>query len=111
MTVRVYVPSSLELLTTWVGDGEVPWPTGPILAEDEDEGSEYDALMAAADVSAELIGGQGRRVVVVAEVASTGHPIGLRRVVAVHADVEDFTDPDDDLAWFATQEIEQLLHG
>ena len=33
----------------------------------------------------------------------------MRRVVAVPADGEEFDDPDDDLAWFATQEIEQLL--
>ena len=112
--MRVYVPASLDLLASWVGSGEVPWPTGstgPILAADEDEESEYDALMTAAGVSAELIGGQGRRVVVVVEVAASDHPIALRRLVAVHADVEDFTDPDDDLAWFATQEIDQLLHG
>lgn len=111
MTGRLYVPSSLDLLAVWVSAGEVPWPLEPILAADEDEESEYAALMTAADVSAELIAGVGRRVVVVTEGAADGHPIGLRRVVAVHADVEDFTDPDDDLAWFATQEIEQLLRG
>ncbi len=114
MTVRVYVPASLDLLAAWVAHDEVPWPTdppGPILAEDEDEESEYAALMAASEVSIGLIGGRGRRVVVVAEVATVEHPIALRRVVAVHADLEDFTDRDDDLAWFASQEIEQLLQG
>ena len=107
--MRTYVPASLDLLAAWVAEGVVPWPAEPVQAVDEDEESEYAALMTAADASAELIGGAGRRVVVVAEVASEGHPIPLKRVVAVHADVDDFTDPDDDLAWFATQEIEQLL--
>ena len=109
--MRVYVPSSLDLLAAWHAAGEVPWPEETVVAEEEDEASEYDALMTAADASAELIGGHGRRVVVVAEGAAADHPIALRRVVAVHADVEDFTDPDDDLAWFATQEIDQLLQG
>ncbi|GEP39500.1 hypothetical protein NPS01_31630 [Nocardioides psychrotolerans] len=109
--MRLYIPASLDLLASWAGAGEVSWPEEPILAADVDEESEYAALMTAADASAELIGGVGRRVVVVVEDGSTGHPIALRRVVAVHADVEDFTDPDDDLAWFAPQEIDQLLHG
>ena len=38
-----------------------------------------------------------------------GDPIPMRLVVAAHADVSDFTDPDDDLAWFATQEIPDLV--
>jgi hypothetical protein len=108
---RVYVPASLELLTSWLAADEVPWPVDPISPPDDDEESEYAALMAAADASAELIGGSGRRVVVVAEVVSEGRPIPLRRVVAAHADVDDFTDPDDDLAWFATQEIRDLVAG
>jgi hypothetical protein len=108
---RVYVPGSLQLLAEWVAADSVPWPTDPISPSDEDEESEYAALMTAADASVELIGGAGRRVVLVAEVASEGHPIPLRRVVAAHADVEDFTDVDDDLAWFATQEIADLLAG
>jgi hypothetical protein len=107
--VRVYVPSSLGLLAEWLAADTVPWPADAIIAADDDEESEYAALMAAADESAELIGGAGRRVVVVAEVAGEDAPIPLRLVVAAHADVTDFTDPDDDLAWFATQEIHGLV--
>ncbi len=106
---RVYVPASLDLLAAWLADGSVPWPGDPVTSPDDDEESEYAALMAAADLSAELIGGSGRRVVVVAEVVTEGEPIALRRVVAAHADLEDFRDPDDDLAWFATQEIPDLI--
>ena len=32
-----------------------------------------------------------------------------RDVVAVHVDDRDDADPDDDLAWWATQEIDDLL--
>ena len=38
----------------------------------------------------------------------------FREVVAVHADPEERpagADPDEDLAWFAVQEIEDLLAG
>jgi len=35
----------------------------------------------------------------------------VREVVAVHVDIEAGADPDDDLAWFATQEIGQLVQG
>ncbi|WP_193608919.1 DUF6912 family protein [Nocardioides lijunqiniae] len=108
---RLYLPGSLELLAEWVAADAVPWPADPISPEGDDEESEYAALMTAADASVELLGGAGRRVVLVAEVASEGHPVPLRRVVAAHADLVDFADVDDDLAWFATQEIPDLLAG
>ena len=53
--------------------------------------------------------------VVVAEVAAAGLPttVTLADVVAVHADPDDVpddgADPDDDLGWYATQEIADLL--
>jgi hypothetical protein len=52
-----------------------------------------------------------------------GLPAGLRRrvvvvlegdgnqIVAVHADSADDADPDDDLAWYASQELDSLLDG
>ena len=36
-------------------------------------------------------------------------PVRWRDVVAVHVDSEDDADADDDLAWWATQEIGDLL--
>ena len=45
-------------------------------------------------------------------VAETSEPTGviaMRLVVAVHVDTEDDADPDADLAWYATQEIPDLL--
>ncbi len=50
--------------------------------------------------------------VVVAEVPTADAAVSLADVVAVHCDTEDRAagaDPDDDLAWFATQEIGDLL--
>jgi hypothetical protein len=54
--------------------------------------------------------------VIVADVPSLGDSVDLADVVAVHADAHDLTpyaDPDDleDLGWYATQEIPDLLSG
>lgn len=49
---------------------------------------------------------------VVAELPEGTGPVPLDDVVAVHADTEDRpagADPDEDLGWFASQEIEQLI--
>ena len=70
--------------------------------------AETAALVEAAEVSAEMSGG-GRRVVVVAEVPHEGAVAPMRDVASVHVDTEDGADPDDELAWFATQEIPHLL--
>ena len=109
---RRYVPGSLpRLAEEWEADG--PQVVDAVLAEDDAEESEYAALMAAADVSAELVvglpDGQRRRVVVVVETASAEGPATWRDVVAVHADDHDDADPDDDLGWWATQEVGDLL--
>ena len=109
MTVRVYVPATLATLGEYADSGAIPEGAERVTAPDDDEESEYLALMTAADVSADLLGGSGRRVVVVAELADAAGRIPMSRVVAVHADTEAFTDPDDDLAWFATQEIPDLV--
>ena len=102
---RLYLPSSLPFLAEdWAADG----PRG-----DDGEESEYVALMTAADASAELVAGlpdgRRRRVVVVAETPTPDDPVTWREVVAVHVDTADDADPDDDLAWWATQEIGDLV--
>jgi hypothetical protein len=115
MSVRAYVPSTLALLAEQHAAGEVVVTEQTVTALDDGEEAEYAALMTAADASAAMLDGPGRRVVVVAELEKepeSGWTIPLRRVVAVHADTEDRpadADPDDDLAWFATQEIVHLL--
>lgn len=114
MSRRVYLPATLGLLADWHEAGEVPADADRLVAPGDDEDSEYAALMGAADASWRLLDGAGRRVVVVVDVADPGSASTLRwrDVVAVHADVEDRgpdADPDDDLAWYATQEVPHLL--
>ena len=109
---RRYVPTTLpRLAEQW--DDEGPDVQDAVLAEDDAEETEYAALMTAADASAELLAGlpdgRRRRVVVVVETASADAPAAWRDVVAVHVDDHDDADPDDDLAWWATQEISDLL--
>jgi uncharacterized protein DUF6912 len=115
VSTRVYLPLTVALLAELHAAGEVTVTDDAVVAPDDSEDGEYAALMTAADASAALLTGPGRRVVVVAELdkePETGWTIPLRRIVAVHADAEDRpagADPDEDLAWFATQEIAHLL--
>ncbi len=109
---RRYLPTTLpRLASEWSGDG--PGTAGAVVAADDGEETEYAALMSAADASAELLDGlpdgERRRVVVVAETRAADAPVTWRDVVAVHVDDRDDADPDDDLAWWATQEIGDLL--
>jgi hypothetical protein len=139
VTVRIYVPTTLTSLGCFLADGGIgpapvqaravtawlrrEWPEG------DDEQWEYAALMAAADDSVGLLGEEDppRRVVLAADVAAvvesedsslvevlTAFPMHL--VKAVHADTADLPraasyDPDalGDLAWYAVQEISDLV--
>ena len=113
MTARVYVPTTIQGLATWFEAGAIPADAIRVLAAAEDEDSEYDALMTAAATSADRAAA-GRRVVVVAETGDS-EAVGVLALtdwVAVHCDVADRpadAAPDDDLAWFASQEIPDLL--
>lgn len=109
---RVYVATTRAGLAHLHDQGSLPPGGERVLAPAEDEDSEYDALMTAAALSADLGGPGRRRVVVVAELPAADASVSVADVVAVHCDVEDRpadADPDDDLAWFATQEIAHLL--
>jgi hypothetical protein len=139
MTVRIYVPSTLGGLAAYVANGgigpapvraravtewlRVEWP------EADEEQWEYAALMAAADDSAGLLTEDDvpRRVVLAVDVEAVAESEGstlveveqafpFRLVKAVHADTGDLErvapyDPDaaGDLAWYAVQEIGDLL--
>ena len=109
---RVYVPATLADLAEFLAAGSVPADADRYLAQDDSEEAEYDALAAAADDATALLGGVGRRVVVVAEVADPDAAFEVGRIAAVHADTVP-VDPDaphlPDLGWFATQEIPDLL--
>lgn len=109
MSVRVYLPATLASLAAHDAAGEIPASVDRVVAGGPDEESEYLALMSAADLSAELQDAAGRRVVLVAEVPDAEGPVPMSLVVAVHADTEAGAGPDDDLAWFASQEIPDLL--
>ena len=115
MSTRVYLPLTLERLADLHASGEVTVTDDAVVAPDDSEDGEYAALMTAADASTALLAGPGRRVVVVAELdkePEAGWTVPFKRVVAVHADVTDRpadADPDEDLAWFATQELPGLL--
>ena len=111
--MRVYVPATLDLLRGWV-ESTVPASAERYVADGEDEENEYAALMSAADASTGLLGGPGRRVVVVADVREPDAEISWRDVASVHADTADRpvgADPDEDLGWWATQEVPDLLEG
>ncbi|MGZ8744981.1 MAG: DUF6912 family protein, partial [Nocardioides sp.] len=111
---RAYVPATRSRLADWYAGGAVPADAERVLAPADDENSEYDALMTAADLALALGPEDGRRVVVVAEAEdpSGEGALPLRHWVAVHCDVADrpaAADPDDDLAWFGVQEIPHLI--
>ncbi len=114
MTTRVYVPATRSRLAAWHAAGVVPADAERVVAQADDEDSEYDALMTAAGLALALEPDDGRRVVVVAEVddASVDGSVSLPQWVAVHSDIADRgpdADPDDDLAWFGVQEIPGLV--
>ena len=106
--MRVYQPTTLTELAAAYAAGSVQAEAGAVVSDSESEDDEYAALMTAADLSAArivgLADGLRRRVVVVLEEGDT-------RILAVHADPVDDTDGDDDLAWYASQELDSLLSG
>jgi hypothetical protein len=117
--MRLYLPATIEVLQALHEDEALGVGDDVVVAEGDSEDEEYDALMTAAEsaglLAAELGHGRRRRVVVVAESRGPHLPtrITLADVVAVHADPDDVpdegADPDDDLGWYATQEIPDLL--
>jgi hypothetical protein len=113
--VRLYLPTTLLDLAAAYADGSLPPDPDAVVSDGDSEEQEYAALMTAADVAATRLGGLAaglrRRVVVVVEAPSDAVAVPLSDVVAVHADTVDDADPDDDLAWYATQEIGSLLAG
>jgi len=112
--MRVYVPATVEGLAAYVRAGSVPSIAERFVAEDDTEEAEYEALSEAAESSAGLLDGPGRRVVIVADVDDEDAAFPMDLVSAVHADTDDVdpgSDPEDlpDLGWYATQEIDDLL--
>jgi len=115
---RLYLPATMHRLAKLHQQGSLPVDDDVVLAPDDSEDAEYDALMTAAETSlllaSELDPGERRRVVIVAEVSTLPDSVSLADVVAVHADADDVrpsVDNDDleDLGWYAAQEIPHLL--
>lgn len=106
---RIYLATTVGALAEHVDHGYLPETVERFVPPGDDEESEYDALVAAGEASGELLSGPGRRVVVVAEVNDVDGAVAMEQVVAVHADADDEHEPDDDLAWYATQEIPYLI--
>ena len=116
--MRVWIPTTLADLAETHAAGELPPGEGRLSAADDDEESEYAALVEATAASAALLAGRGepggRRTVLVVELPDGADPDGaveMRRVQAVHVDTREHADEDDDLGWFATQEVPFLLRG
>jgi hypothetical protein len=110
--VRIYLPATLRLLAGFVEAGHVPAGGERFVAVDESEEAEYDALSEAAEASAALLAGPGRRIVVVADVPDGDAAFPMSLVASVHADSEDVDPVADDLpelGWYAVQEIPDLL--
>ncbi len=140
MTDRVYLPVTRAGLTRLVAEGRLEGPltahaVTPALRAAWPEGDEeqwsWAALMAAAEASRGAPGtSEGpRRHVVAADVPSWEHDPGAdeeegdptrvrvaadvpwKRVASAHVDTVDDAAEDDELAWFATQEIRHLVEG
>ncbi|MBZ5735067.1 hypothetical protein K8Z61_11210 [Nocardioides sp. TRM66260-LWL] len=107
---RAYVPATYAELARFHAAGEVP-TTEAVTASDTSEEAEYDALLDAAVASAERAAGSDdpRRVVLAVDVPTVGLAAPWRHVASVHVDVEPGAEADDDLAWYATQEVGDLL--
>ena len=139
MSVRVYVPLTSTGLAALVAEGRIPGPfrahavTEALRvewADGDEEGWEYAALMAAAGTSAQLrdSGDAPRRYVVAADVpdvvpvpgddptlVDVAADVPWKNVASAHVDTTDWgehgADEDDELAWFATQEIRDLVES
>lgn len=137
MSERVYVPLTSASLAGLVAEGRLAGPLRAHAVtealrtqwpEADEESWEYAALMAAAADSAAARADEdvARRYVVAADVPAVSPVPGddptlvdvaadvvWRNVASAHVDTADWgpegPDEDDDLAWFATQEIRFLL--
>ena len=96
--MRLYLSAGAEALRSLRDGGSVTLPA--FVAASDDEEHEFAALAAASEGSA---------AVVVAEVdrvdEGDDQAVTLEQVAAIHIDV----DGSGDLAWFATQEIDEVL--
>jgi hypothetical protein len=92
--MRVYLPAGLDALVQLREGQEVD--LAAVVPASDDELDEFDALSEAAE--------QGD-VVIAADVDRADSPVGLDRVASFHVDA----DGSGDLAWYARQELDQVI--
>jgi hypothetical protein len=92
--MRVYLPAGLAALVQLRDGQSVRLPA--VIPASDDELDEFDALSEAAE--------QGD-VVVAADVDGPDSPVSLDRVASLHLDA----DGSGDLAWYASQELDQVI--
>ena len=92
--MRAYLSADADMLRTLLGGGTIAAVVN--IPAGDDEVDEFDAMAAAA---------ASGRVVVAVDVDHAEQPVDLRHVAAFHVDV----DGSGDLAWYAPQEIDQVL--
>lgn len=92
--MRVYFAADVEALRA-LAAGDAVSLAGFVPSSD-DEQDEFDAMSQAAEAG---------RVVVAADVDTAGSVVSLDRVASFHLDV----DGTGDLAWYAPQELDQVL--
>lgn len=91
---RVYYAAEVSALQQLRNGSAVSLPA--YVPASEDELDEFSALSEAAEAGA---------VVVAADVDDPGQPVAIDRVASFHLDV----DGSGDLAWYATQELDQVI--
>ncbi|MCD9153571.1 hypothetical protein [Aeromicrobium duanguangcaii] len=92
--VRVYAAADVQALRALADDQ--PVTLDYVIAASAEEEDEYDALMTAAEDGA---------VVVCALVETDGAPVRLDGLQALHVDI----DGTGDLAWYAPQELDDVI--
>ncbi|MFY9913230.1 MAG: hypothetical protein WAK18_01080 [Nocardioidaceae bacterium] len=136
--MRIYVPTTFDRLRGWYDSGVLASPVAAYAATESvrqtipdigDDEAEYAIVSAAAEASQQLLTDDfhehGRRVVVVAEMpyasveSDPDHPGAVTVVAPIEREQISAALADghpvalsghlDDLSWFATQEIPQLL--
>jgi hypothetical protein len=93
--MRVYLPAGLDALEELRAGRDVD--LAAVVPASEDELDEFDALRAAAE--------QQGAVVIAADVERPDIPVSIDRVASFHVDA----DGSGDLAWYAPQELDQVI--
>ncbi|HUS21447.1 MAG TPA: hypothetical protein VMZ66_05475 [Aeromicrobium sp.] len=93
--MRVYLPAGLDALEELRLGREVD--LAAVVPASDDELDEFDALRAAAE--------QQGDVVIAADVERPDAPVSIDRVASFHLDA----DGSGDLAWYAPQELDQVI--